>query len=532
MINALKTYFGYTSFREGQKTIIEKILNGNDTLGIMPTGAGKSICFQLPSLMMNGITLVISPLISLMKDQVTALNQVGIRAAYINSTLSPTQYNKVLQLAANYEYKIIYVAPERLLSKDFLDFVNKIKISMVTIDEAHCVSQWGQDFRPSYMKIPRFIDSLPERPIISAFTATATVKVKEDILVKLNMNAPYTLVTGFDRENLHFAVSKPKDKMAALKAFLKDRKKNSGIVYCSTRKNVEDVCEKLKKAGYSVTRYHAGLPDAERKINQEAFTLDEVSIMVATNAFGMGIDKSNVSFVVHYNMPKNIESYYQEAGRAGRDGSSADCLLLYSPQDVVMNQFLIDRAGGNEDLSAKEKKAIKEKDRELLKWMTFYCHSKDCLRAYILKYFGESPERFCGNCSVCAPMDYSWMTSVANEGDGAEEFAKTARKTKVKKSKYKGDAASVKTIKIRKPVKKKKGSSPSIDGALFEKLRSVRLEIAKEQKVPAFIIFSDATLEDMCKKQPKTKEAFLDVSGVGQTKLLRYGDRFIKAIKG
>ena len=499
-------------------------------MGIMPTGAGKSICFQLPALMLEGITLVISPLISLMKDQVTALNQAGIRAAFLNSSLSQSQYGKALQLAANYEYKIIYVAPERLFAEDFQRFIQKVKISMLTIDEAHCVSQWGQDFRPSYLKIPQFIRNLPVRPVVSAFTATATVKVKEDILEKLEMKVPYTLVTGFNRENLHFAVIKPKDKMAALKAFLKSRKKMSGIIYCSTRKNVEAVCEKLKKANYSVTRYHAGLSEVERRENQEAFIQDDISVMVATNAFGMGIDKSNVAYVVHYNMPKNIESYYQEAGRAGRDGGEADCLLLYSPQDVVMNQFLIDRGGGNEELSRNEQNAIREKDRELLKWMTFFCHSKDCLRGYILKYFGEKPEPYCGNCSVCKPLEEIWMTEPEVTEEEAADFSSTSKGKKAKANKTKGKTAKTeKSTKIGKPSKKKKTGIH--DSELFERLRVLRQEIAKEQKVPAFIIFSDASLEDMCIKLPKSKSAFLKVTGVGETKLERYGDRFLEVIK-
>ena len=401
-LSVLKNYFGYDSFRAGQEELIDNILNGTDTLGIMPTGAGKSICYQLPALIFDGITLVISPLISLMKDQVNSLNQAGISAAYINSSLNYTQYARALQNAAEYKYKIIYVAPERLQTEEFISFIRNVKISMVTIDEAHCVSQWGQDFRPSYLKIARFISGLPERPVVSAFTATATAKVKLDMIEKLAMRDAHILVTGFDRKNLHFAVYKPKDKLTALINYLKGKENRFGIVYCLTRKTVDEVCSKLASRGFNSTKYHAGLPEQERRENQDLFIYDKCSIMVATNAFGMGIDKSNVSYVIHFNMPKNMESYYQEAGRAGRDGGPADCLLFYGGQDVITNQFLIDRTEGNEELDDKTIAAIKEKDRELLKIMTFYCHTNDCLREYILRYFGERPSNYCGNCSNCS----------------------------------------------------------------------------------------------------------------------------------
>ncbi|MGL5972727.1 MAG: RecQ family ATP-dependent DNA helicase, partial [Oscillospiraceae bacterium] len=338
----LKHYFGYNTFRTGQEQLINSILSDNDCLGIMPTGAGKSICFQVPAMMLDGVTLIISPLISLMKDQVNALTQAGISAAFINSSLTARQLSLALDKAKSGAYKLIYVAPERLMSYDFLELAQSVKIAMLTVDEAHCISQWGQDFRPSYARIPEFIAELPERPIVSAFTATATPVVRDDILSLLKLRQPTVLVTGFDRENLYFEVQKPKDKFGALTAFLQDKKYKSGIVYCSTRNAVEEVCSKLNKNKYSASRYHAGLSDRERHQNQDDFLYDRVQIMVATNAFGMGIDKSNVNFVVHYNIPKDVESYYQEAGRSGRDGEPADCILLYSGQDVRTNLWLIE----------------------------------------------------------------------------------------------------------------------------------------------------------------------------------------------
>ncbi|MEG1584213.1 MAG: ATP-dependent DNA helicase RecQ, partial [Anaerovorax sp.] len=337
----LEQYFGYTQFREGQELLIDTILSGRDVAGIMPTGAGKSLCFQVPALLLPGITLVISPLISLMKDQVNALVQNGVPAAYLNSSLTAKQYQSVLKKAYEGTYKIIYVAPERLFTEEIKGLVEDLTLSMVTIDEAHCVSQWGQDFRPSYLEISKFIKSLTKRPVVSAFTATATPKVREDMLQMLELENPYVLLTGFDRKNLYFEVQKPKDKTAAVLEIVSELKDKSGIIYCSTRKNVEEVCAVLCENGYEATRYHAGLKDEERKQNQEEFLFDKCTIMVATNAFGMGIDKSNVSFVIHYNMPKDLESYYQEAGRGGRDGEDAICILLYSGKDVVTNQFLL-----------------------------------------------------------------------------------------------------------------------------------------------------------------------------------------------
>lgn len=600
--SVLKNYFGFDSFRTGQEELIDNILNGNDTLGIMPTGAGKSICFQLPALIFDGITLVISPLISLMKDQVNSLNQAGISAAYINSSLNYGQYAKVLDNAATLKYRIIYVAPERLQSEEFISFIKSVKISMITIDEAHCVSQWGQNFRPDYLKIAQFISAFSERPVVSAFTATATSKVKEDIIEKLSLKAPHILITGFDRKNLHFAVYKYKDKLSALKNYLRSKENRCGIVYCSTRKTVDEVCGNLVSSGFNSTRYHAGLSEQERNANQELFIYDRCNIMVATNAFGMGIDKSDVAYVIHFNMPKNIESYYQEAGRAGRDGEPADCHLYYSGQDVITNQFLIDKSNENEDLDEETVEAIKEKDRELLKIMTFYCHTNDCLREYILKYFGERPLNYCGNCSNCSlnfeeadvtteaqkilscikrsgerygiKMNVDILRGsknqklIANRLDKLSTYGTMAGTPENKirdiinylvlngfieitndeypvlklcrsasKVLFDGFKVRMKVLKHyedkeeKSDIKSSKATNMNVDQVLFERLRLLRNKIASNQGVPAYIVFADAALRDMCMKIPVNNEEFLEVNGVGQAKLEKYGEAFIKEIK-
>lgn len=397
----LKKYFGYDSFREGQKLLIDSILAGRDVLGIMPTGAGKSLCYQVPALMLPGITLVISPLISLMKDQVQALNQAGVHAAYINSSLTETQIQKALALAARGQYKMIYVAPERLETDSFLYFALQVEISMVTVDEAHCISQWGQDFRPSYLKIVRFIEQLPRRPVVSAFTATATGVVKDDIVCVLKLDAPQVLITGFDRKNLFFSVEKPKNKDRFLLEYVAKHPHESGIIYCATRKNVEKVYQLLAKERLLAARYHAGLTNEQRRESQEDFIYDRTPVMVATNAFGMGIDKSNVRYVLHYNMPQSMENYYQEAGRAGRDGEPSECVLLYSPQDVMISRFLIENKEPNPDYGPQELLALQEQDERRLKSMTYYCVTTGCLREYILRYFGERGTTACGHCSNC-----------------------------------------------------------------------------------------------------------------------------------
>lgn len=595
----LKEYFGHSSFREGQEDIVNCLLSGKDALGIMPTGAGKSICYQVPALIYDGITLVISPLISLMKDQVSSLLQSGIPAAYINSSLTPTQNIKALRNAANGKYKIIYVAPERLTTNEFQNFCRKVSISMVAVDEAHCVSQWGQDFRPSYLKIAEFIDLLPTRPIVGAFTATATKEVRNDIIKLLKLDNPFVATTGFDRPNLFFSVIKPNNKKIKLIELIRERADKSGIVYCSTRKNVEEVCELLNESGFSATRYHAGLSEEERKTNQEDFVYDRKTIMVATNAFGMGIDKSNVAFVIHFNMPKNIEAYYQEAGRAGRDGTQADCILLYSSHDVRTNQFLINNSEPNPELTDKEQELIRQRDFERLKYMTFYCTTDRCLRNFILKYFGDKSSNYCGKCSNCIThfetvditvdtqkilsciiktgqrygrnmiceilrgskneriidlgldsqstygllKDYKsdkiysiidFLTQsgyIIADGDEYPVLKVTVKSSTVLRSKSRLTMKTVKEQKIQKQPKRKTTADNPVYVPMLEKLKKLRRELAFKEKVPAYVIFSDATLIDMCKKLPTTEEELLNVSGVGNAKLKKYGREFLNIIK-
>ncbi len=593
----LKTYFGYSEFRYGQKELITNLINGTDCVGIMPTGAGKSICYQIPAILMDGITLVISPLISLMKDQVHALLEAGIPAAYINSSLTPAQQYKVIQNAKQYKYKLIYVAPERLELDFFQEFAASTNISFVSIDEAHCVSQWGQDFRPSYLKIAQFIQSMPKRPIIGAFTATATREVKDDIISFLALQHPFVMTTGFDRKNLYFEVQKPVDKFTALERFLERNPNKTGIIYCTTRKGVEDVCDRLILQGYRATRYHAGLSDKERKINQEEFQFDKVQIMVATNAFGMGIDKSNISYVIHFNMPKNIESYYQEAGRAGRDGEPAQCILLYSKQDVSTNLFLIEKDKENEELDPITRHEVLEKDRDRLKQMTYYCTTTDCLRAHMLRYFGEQSPNFCGNCSNCnansKEIDITVeaqkiMSCIIRAGERFGmltiiDILRGSKNEKIRNSHLDtlttyGIMESVPKEYIRQVIEfllvqsyiqattdgyqvlkiqpkayavlrgqqslhmrvlqqpdNMESSVPTsyveIDEELFQQLKALRAKIAKVQSVPAFVIFTDAALRDMCIKLPQNLKSFLEVNGVGQTKANRYGERFIKLIQ-
>ena len=399
---ALKRYFGHTQFRPGQEALVDALLSGRDVLGVMPTGAGKSVCYQLPALLLPGVSLVISPLISLMKDQVAALGQAGIPAALLNSTLSQEEYRDTLRRARRGEYKLLYVAPERLTAPAFLSLAQEVDISLAAVDEAHCVSQWGQDFRPGYLGIPEFLERPPRRPVVGAFPATATDQVKEDIRRLLLLENPLSLTTGFDRPNLFFETVRPWDKDGYLKRFLAGRPGQSGIVYCATRKTVEAVCAALTAEGIAATRYPAGLPDGERRQNQEDFVYDRARVMVATNAFGMGIDKSNVGFVVHYNMPKDVESYYQEAGRAGRDGAYAHCALLFGEGDVRTARFLINNASENETLDPDDRERLRLRDLRRLERMVGYCKTSGCLRAYLLRYFGEDAPDRCGKCSSCA----------------------------------------------------------------------------------------------------------------------------------
>ena len=396
----LKQYYGHSAFRAGQEALIDAILSGHDALCVMPTGGGKSLCYQIPALLLPGITLVVLPLISLMKDQVAALKSAGVPAAYINSSLTGEQIRTVYTRTRKGAYKLIYVAPERLETNSFLSLMQEMNVSFLAVDEAHCISQWGQDFRPSYLDIVDFINALPHRPIVAAYTATATKQVQSDILRLLQLQSPYRIVTGFDRPNLYFDVRRPKNKFSALAALIDERRGRSGIVYCATRTAVERVCDSLCDRGIAATRYHAGLTDEERQQNQDDFQFDRKTVMVATNAFGMGIDKSNVSFVIHYNMPKSLEAYYQEAGRAGRDGSPGECILLYAPGDVQTAKFLIEN-GGNEDLPADVLSQVRQADEKRLRDMTGYCKTSACLRGYILSYFGQSHPESCGCCGNC-----------------------------------------------------------------------------------------------------------------------------------
>jgi ATP-dependent DNA helicase recQ len=598
---ALKAVFGYDSFRPGQEAVINAILEGRDILAVMPTGAGKSLCYQVPAMLLSGITLVISPLISLMQDQVKALNEAGVNAAFINSSLSEKELNDTFKNAYKGHYKIIYVAPERLMSEGFISFAKSVEISMVTVDEAHCISQWGQDFRPSYMDIAEFINILDKRPIISAFTATATQNVREDIICSLGLNNPYFLVTGFDRENLFFQVDKPQNKERFILDFIERHRGESGIIYCATRKNVDSLYTLLRKQHISVGKYHAGMSNEERKQMQNDFVFDYTSIVIATNAFGMGIDKSNVRFVIHYNMPSSMENYYQEAGRAGRDGLNSECILLFSPQDIIINRFLLEHKDFS-DIDPIDAMTIRERDIKRLQIMEGYCYTTECLRNYILKYFGEDPKKPCDDCGNCLrQFETLDMTDEAKKiinciyesrGRYGKNIimdtvlgAKTARLTEIGATEYKsygvlessnknllrrlieelllegyidtgeyqvlklGDISILKNTETKvlvkitdedkmtkrneKPKKNKKGidSLTSAGFKLFDKLKELRLEIARAEKIPPYIVFNDKTLIDMCAKMPTTKSDMLNVSGVGENKYGKYGERFIAVIK-
>ncbi len=600
-IGLLQRIFGYSGFRPGQEPLIDGVLSGRDVFGIMPTGGGKSMCYQIPALLLPGITFVVSPLISLMRDQVMALKAVGVPAAYINSTLNGAQIQAVYRNLMAGQYKIVYIAPERLDYAGFGSIASRLEISFLAVDEAHCISQWGQDFRPSYLRIVQFIENLPKRPVVGAFTATATKQVREDVERILKLKNPVRTVTGFDRPNLYFEVIHPEFKERELKGILASKRAKSGIIYCSTRKKVESICENLQDLGYAATRYHAGLEESERSANQEDFLYDRKNIMVATNAFGMGIDKSNVSFVIHYNMPKSIEAYYQEAGRAGRDGADAECILLYSSSDVNTARFLIQNGSENEELDSQQLEAIRKLDLERLEAMVGYCKTRSCLRGYILEYFGQKHPDLCGNCGNCkgnfesiditreAQMILSCIKRIHDklgydlginlignvlrgsrnkrvlelgldslstyalmkehtrsdvhamidhlEAEGYlesdQEFQTIHITAAASQVLYRG-----RTVEMKVEVEPEATASIAVagkldadDSELFDILKELRGQLAKEAGIPAYVVFSNATLTDMAIKQPKTMSEFRKVSGVGEIKAAWYGTAFLKRIQ-
>lgn len=603
---ALKYYFGHSQFRQGQEALINAILSGRDVLGIMPTGGGKSLCYQIPALVLEGVTVVISPLISLMKDQVAALSEAGIQAAYLNSTLTPQQMQLVYQRTREGAYQLLYVAPERLDTAEFSALVEQISVPLVAVDEAHCISQWGQDFRPSYLNIAAFVQRLPRRPVVAAFTATATGEVQADIVRLLELREPLRMVTGFDRPNLFFDVRRPKQKTPVLLRLIQERQDKSGIVYCATRSAVERLCKSLCAKGIAATQYHAGLDEEERRQNQDDFQFDRKTVMVATNAFGMGIDKSNVGFVIHYHMPKSLEAYYQEAGRAGRDGESADCILLYSNGDVETAKYLIENSG-NDLLTQEEQDAIRQQDYDRLNAMVGYCKTTRCYRSYILSYFGQNAPTSCGNCGNCkgdyesqditvhAQMllscilrirqrmgYYVGKTLVIQTLQGSknrrvldmgldelstygllpktsareirdeiefleqEGYLRTNPEHQTLEPSKSASAILFEGKKVSMPVridrieeetgdgrkgpKKAAGALPEDAKGLYNVLKALRMKLAQEQDVPAYIVFSNATLTDMAVKAPRTMPEFLGVSGVGEVKAEKYGEAFLKAI--
>ncbi|MGF9798366.1 DNA helicase RecQ [Brevibacillus agri] len=576
----LQKYFGYESFREGQKKIIESLLAGHDTIGIMPTGGGKSICYQVPAMLFDGVTIVISPLISLMKDQVDVLVNMGIAATQINSSLDYSEVRERLRMAARGEYKLLYIAPERLESETFQNLIRNVPISFVAVDEAHCVSQWGHDFRPSYLEIARFLRTLPERPIVAALTATATPEVTADIKRQLSLEDERLFITGFGRDNLILSVRKGENRRGFIQAYLKANRQHAGIIYAATRKDVDALHADLAKRGFSVTKYHAGLSEEERAANQEAFLFDDVRTMVATNAFGMGIDKSNVRYVIHYNMPKNLEAYYQEAGRAGRDGEPSECILLYQPQDIQTQLFFIEQNQLTDER--------KEHEYKKLYAMVDYCRTPRCLQQYIVQYFGEADAPECGRCHNCT--DETELTDITLEAQkifscvkrmrerfGAALVAQVLKGSKNKKvtqfrfdqlptyglmkeykekeiadliqlliaegylqvteSQYptvklgeralpvlKGEERVVQKISLR-PV------ALAEDDELFEQLRALRKEISQSEGVPPYVIFHDSTLKEMSSLCPTDKQAMLKIKGVGEAKFDKYGHLFLECLQ-
>ncbi|SEC23268.1 DNA helicase RecQ [Paenibacillus sp. GP183] len=578
----LQQVYGYPEFREGQKMIITSLLVGKDTLGIMPTGGGKSICYQVPSLLMDGVTLVISPLISLMKDQVDALTALGVPATFINSTLESKEVEQRLQGALQGKYKLLYIAPERLESERFRARMHALNVPFIAIDEAHCVSQWGHDFRPSYVSIAPFIRDLPNRPIVAAFTATATAEVTEDIARLLALRDPDVYINGFSRDNLELTILRGKNKRDFVMNHVKAHTHQPGIIYAATRKEVEDVYELLKKKGFAAGKYHAGLSDEERSYNQEAFLYDDIRVMVATNAFGMGIDKSNVRYVIHYNMPKNMEAYYQEAGRAGRDGEPSSCILLFSAQDIMTQKFLIEQNQHSPERKANEYKKLQT--------MIDYCYSPRCLRNYILHYFGdEHVTEACRNCSSCkddrdtvditveAQKIFSCIRRM-QERFGISMITSVLKGSKLKKvmdyrfdrlptygimrdlpEKEISDLINVlisegylqlsegqyPVVKLQQPaadvlqgkiqvyqkVRRQEQKAAAIDNTLFEQLRLLRREISQKEKVPPYIIFTDSTLREMSEIVPTSAAGMLAIKGVGEVKFRNYGRPFLELLQ-
>jgi len=509
---ALSEHFGYQEFRPGQERVIETVLAGRDVLAVMPTGAGKSICYQIPALLADGLTIVVSPLISLMADQVRALKEAGIRGSFFNSTLKPRVRPEVLRRARDGWYDLMYVAPERLDDPSFREFASQVHIPIIAVDEAHCVSQWGQDFRPSYTRIAEFVESLPMRPPVMALTATATTRVQGDIVRLLNMRDPLVQISGFDRPNLRFATLEltPKRRERWLCNYLRHHPGDSGIVYAPTRKKVEQIAEQLKEQGIAAVAYHAGMGDAERTEAQHAFVHDDALVLVATTAFGMGIDKSNVRFVINCGLPLSLEEYYQEAGRAGRDGEPADCYLLWSRGDIRTCHFFIDNIEA-EGLSGVDRQRVINNRERLLGEMIGYAMSDSCLRRRILRYFGQDVSELldgCGNCSVC-------------DGEEAEKYLRAERSKR----------ASEAVERIRHLREEDDFAPHDDDEELFEQLRTLRKELADAQGVPPYVVFSDATLRGMVRRRPQTPDEFLQVSGVGQVKLERYGRAFLKMLQ-
>ena len=529
----LKKVFGYDSFRPGQEEIVSRLLAGQDVLAVMPTGAGKSICYQVPALLLPGITIVVSPLVSLMKDQVGALVQAGVAAAFLNNSLTDNQKALMLHRAREGWYKIIYVAPERLEMPGFQRFAQERPISMVTVDEAHCISQWGQDFRPSYLRIKAFVDGLPSRPVVGAFTATATAHVRDDIREQLALQKPYEVTTSFDRPNLYFETRRalPSQKPKELLDLVLKEGSNAGIVYCSTTRQVDETARLLQSRGIRAAAYHAKLDADTRRQNQDDFLYDRVQVMVATNAFGMGIDKPNVRFVIHYNMPKDLESYYQEAGRAGRDGQPARCTLLYSGTDVRTIRFFIEKEmEADNGLPADVKAEAARKAEERLKYMTFYSTTQDCLRGFLLHYFGEAAPKKCGNCSCCLAAEQEAQLQVEYSRRRAADNARRLEMQqyeKGKNNKLRQQQEIFAEYRRKNLVNVMLNDS---DEKLLGKLFEVRKRLAAKQRVPAFNIFSDAVLREMAQKKPRDMDELIRINGVGEHPAMMYGKDFLRVI--